>query len=121
MFKEMSSHELTATPTEHASEVTQDQEHRLHRITSEKNHPKKEKCNTTSWGGGESDSLELPHCIIKKFSFRAGHPWLMPVNLSYLGGRDQKDCRSRPVQATQATPYLKKTQQKKGLVEWLKQ
>jgi hypothetical protein len=41
--------------------------------------------------------------------------WLMPVNPSYSGGRDQKDHCLKPAQAKFKRPYLEKThQQKKG-------
>jgi hypothetical protein len=42
-------------------------------------------------------------------------------NPNYSGGRDQEDRGSNPAQANSSVrPYLKKTLQKKGLVEWLK-
>jgi hypothetical protein len=41
-------------------------------------------------------------------------------NPSYLGGRDQEDCGSKPAQTNSfVRPYMKKTYNKKGLVEWL--
>jgi hypothetical protein len=40
-------------------------------------------------------------------------------NPSYSGGRDQEDCISKPAQANSLQdPYLEKTYDKKGLVEW---
>jgi hypothetical protein len=42
-------------------------------------------------------------------------------NPTYSGGRDQEDRGSNPAQANSSVrPYLKKTLQKKELVEWLK-
>jgi hypothetical protein len=42
-------------------------------------------------------------------------------NPNYSGGRDQEDRGSNPAQANSSVrPYLKKTLQKKELVEWLK-
>jgi hypothetical protein len=42
-------------------------------------------------------------------------------NPSYSGGRDQKDCGSKPAQANSSVrAYLEETHHKKGLVEWLK-
>jgi hypothetical protein len=42
-------------------------------------------------------------------------------NPSYSGDRDQEDRDLKPVQANSlGEPYLEKTLQQKGLVEWLK-
>jgi hypothetical protein len=42
-------------------------------------------------------------------------------NPSYSGGRDQKDCGSKPPLANSSTrPNLEKTLHKKELVDWLK-
>jgi hypothetical protein len=40
----------------------------------------------------------------------AGHRWLMPINPSYSGGRNQEDRGSKPAQEnSSARPYLEKT------------
>jgi ribosomal protein S21 len=42
-------------------------------------------------------------------------------NPSYSGGRDQKDCVSKPAQGNSSGNLIsKRTHHKKGLVEWLK-
>jgi hypothetical protein len=54
--------------------------------------------------------------IFKKFEAR--HQWLLPVNPSYSGGRDQEDCSSKPNSLRDTISEKPITQ--KGLVEWLK-
>jgi hypothetical protein len=54
-------------------------------------------------------------------SSKAGLWWLMPVNPSYSGGRDQEDRDAKPAQANSSLDSISKnTHHKKGLAEWFK-
>jgi hypothetical protein len=53
--------------------------------------------------------------LSSKIDEKARYQWLMPVILVTLGGRDQEDSCLKF-----SRPYLKNTQHKKGVMEWLK-
>jgi hypothetical protein len=74
------------------------------------------------WKRERQRKRERERFLFQEIQQRAGCQWLTPIILStWETGRDQEDHRLKPAPGQQfERPYLKDTQYKKGLVEWLK-